>query len=126
MSAIQANFKAYNIYTNINDIHINDAVKITSNPQFESFWVEIKSINKRTNLIRGTVQNILQRPHNYNHEDLIEFKLKNIKMHKLEKDRFALNNLTQDEIMRILLASMSNMNIEEFESSLNTRNIVRD
>ena len=115
-------FKAYNIY-NINQININDAVKVTSQPQNESFWVQVESINRRTKVIRGSVQNILQREHNYNVNDMISFKAFNIKEHKLERERFNLANLSSEELTRLRVAAILGLNLNEFEEFINTRNI---
>jgi hypothetical protein len=95
-------FKIYNIHNNT-QIKINDAVKITSMPQYESFWVEVISVKNNDSEddtlngpvveIIGSVQNILEREHLFNTNDIIKFNHKNVKEHKKEKDRFNLSNL---------------------------------
>ena len=110
-------FKVYNTHNN-KIIKVNDAVKITSLPQYESFWVEVSTINYSTKVITGTVQNILQREHSFNVKDIISFKKNNIKEHKLEKDRFNISML-EDPLRQIILNGNNNLTIEEIEQTIN-------
>jgi hypothetical protein len=116
MSSTQM-FKVYNTHNNF-IIKVNDAVKITSLPQYESFWVEINTINYQTKEITGTVQNRLQRDHSFNHKDIVSFKKNNVKDHRLEKDRFDITRLDQAFVQKIV-NSNRNMSIEELEQTIN-------
>ena len=79
-------YKEYNTHLNL-ELNINDAVKVTTIPQNESFWVSIEKINEN-NTFEGKVQNILYRKHNFNYEDIIILEYKNIKEYKLKENRF--------------------------------------
>lgn len=118
-------FKSYNTH-NRTCIKVNDAVKITSIPQYESFWIEVKSVNNQTKEITGSVENILQLEHSFNHTDIISFYKKNIKEHKKEKDRFDLSKISTEDMSKILTSRLLNLSLEEFERCLNIRNIPRD
>jgi hypothetical protein len=101
------------------DIKRGDAVKITSQPQTESFWVEINSVDGDT--ITGSVQNHLIRPHEYNVNDIISFDKKNVREHKPETERFNLTNLSREDIIRLILGANSGMTPEQFDRTLNIR-----
>jgi|LakMenEpi03Aug12_release.lakeMendotaPanAssembly.Ray.scaffolds.fasta_scaffold20511_1 hypothetical protein len=79
-------YKEYNTHLNL-ELNINDAVKVTTIPQNESFWVSIEKINEN-NTFEGKVQNMLSRKHDFNYEDIITLEYKNIKEHKLKENRF--------------------------------------
>ena len=79
-------YKEYNTHLNL-QLNINDAVKVTTIPQNESFWVSIEKINEN-NTFEGKVQNMLSRKHDFNYEDIITLEYKNIKEHKLKENRF--------------------------------------
>lgn len=96
-----------------------DAVKVTSVPQIESFWVEINSVDG--DMITGSVQNNLTRPHSYALNDIISFDKKNVKEHKAEAERFNLNNLSREAMIRLMLAAASEMNANDFDRTLNIR-----
>lgn len=115
-------FKSYNTHNRVN-IKVNDAVKVTSEPQYESFWVEVRSVNEETKEITGSVENILQRRHRFNHTDIISFYKKNIKEYKKEEDRFNLDKIDSNAINNILAAAVLNMSLEDFEKFINTKNI---
>lgn len=116
MSSTQM-FKVFNTHNN-KIIKVNDAVKITSLPQYESFWVEVININYKTKKITGTVQNILQRDHTFNHKDIISFKKNNIKEHKLEKDRFNISRLDK-ALLQKLVNENNNLTIDDLEKTIN-------
>lgn len=114
-------FKVYNSYNN-KIIKVKDAVKITSIPQYESFWVEVTAINYQTKEITGTVQNSLQRDHSFNYKDTINFKKNNIRDHKLEKDRFDVSNIDELFLQRLVDAiKNNNLTKENIESCINIR-----
>lgn len=115
-------FREYNTHNEVN-IKVNDAVKITSTPQMESFWIQVELVNGDT--ISGSVQNHLVREHAFNVNDIISFDKKNIKEHKLEKDRFNLSGVDPDYMKRVLLAAALNMSIEEFDRTLNIKQVTR-
>lgn len=124
MSSAQT-FKVYNTHNN-KIIKVNDAVKITSLPQYESFWVEINTINYQTKEISGSVQNILQRDHPFDHKDIVYFKKNNIKEHKLEKDRFDISKVDPALIIQMLLGANSELSLEDIERSINTRYLEKE
>lgn len=101
------------------DIKRMDAVKVTSVPQIESFWVEINSVDG--DVITGSVQNNLTRPHSYALNDIISFDKKNVKEHKAEAERFNLSNISREDMIRFMLAAASGMNADEFDQTLNIR-----
>lgn len=114
-------FKVYNSYNN-KIIKVKDAVKITSIPQYESFWVEVTAINYQTKEITGTVQNSLQRDHSFNYKDTINFKKNNIRDHKLEKDRFDVSKIDELFLQRLVDAiKNNNLTKENIESCINIR-----
>ena len=96
-----------------------DAVKVTSVPQIESFWVEINSVDG--DMITGSVQNNLTRPHSYELNDIISFDKKNVKEHKEEAERFNLSNLSREAMIRLMLAAANGMNANDFDRTLNIR-----
>lgn len=101
------------------DINRMDAVKVTSVPQTESFWVEINSVIG--DVITGSVQNNLNRPHSYSLNDIISFDKKNVKEHKEEAKRFDLSNISREDMIRFMLAAASGMDANEFDRTLNIR-----
>lgn len=122
------NFIIYNTHLNIN-ITIGDAIKITSYPQYESFWVSIDRIIRRNNFevtFYCTIQNQLIKQHNYNYQDQIIIKGKKfIKDHKTYQQRF---NPTSNEMIE-LIQQIQNFITEnnripneyDFEHYINTR-----
>lgn len=122
-------FIIYDTHLTIN-VTSGDAIKITSFPQNESFWVSIdRIITNRTNnevTFYCTVQNQLIKLHNYNYLDKIFIKGKKfIKEHKTHNQRF---NPTSNEI-NILIQHIQQFiseygripNNNEFEHFINTR-----
>lgn len=101
------------------DIKRGDAVKVTSQPQTESFWVEINSVDG--NKITGSVQNNLIRAHPYALHSIISFDKKNVREHKPEAERFNLSNLGQEEMLRFMLAAVNGMDVNDFDRTLNIR-----
>lgn len=103
------------------DIKRMDAVKVTSVPQIESFWVEIISVDG--DMITGSVQNNLTRPHSYALNDIISFDKKNVKEHKAEAERFNLSNVSREDMIRFMIAAAVGMNANEFDRTLNIRTL---
>ena len=89
------NFREYN--NDINNLHVKDAVKVTSSSN-ESFWVEIKKIRRKK--IIGKVCNMLLNHELFNLNDLITFEIKHIKEHKLEANRFPDINDPEMQILK--------------------------
>jgi hypothetical protein len=89
-------FYVYNTHLN-QQINIGDAIKITSYPQTESFWVSIEKIFNYNNTIlyECKVQNVLNRQHAYNCSDIIYINdNKYIKEYKVKAQR---NLITRNE-----------------------------
>lgn len=86
----------YKIYNNFNKekLKINDAIKVTTLPQLESFWVEVNKIEN--NIIYGSIQNELIKPHGFNYLDTIKVSKKHIKELKKEEDRNNVNLLPKN------------------------------
>lgn len=117
-------YKEYNTHLNL-ELNINDAVKVTTIPQNESFWVSIEKINEN-NTFEGKVQNILYRKHNFNYEDIIILEYKNIKEHKLKENRFNPYSITIKDNQKmynkyLIFKSIYNRepNLEEIDKFLN-------
>jgi hypothetical protein len=94
-------YKEYNTHLNL-ELNINDAVKVTTIPQNESFWVSIEKINEN-NTFEGKVQNILSRKHDFNYEDIITLEYKNIKEHNLKENRFNINSISSIDKQTLLI-----------------------
>jgi hypothetical protein len=115
----QNEFKIYNYNFNFK---VNDAVKVTSKHS-ETFWVEIKSINK--NIITGKVLNKLLLDHEYDDGDIITFNKNNIKL----VNPFETRNIMSEENKRIISRNIKVFNYInkrdpteiEFEHFINTR-----
>ena len=118
----QNDFKIYNINQYNLKLKINDAVKITSKNS-ETFWVEIKSINK--DIITGKVLNKLLLDHEYDGGDIITFNKNNIKL----VNPFETRNIMSEENKRIISRFIKVFNFInkrdpteiEFEHFINTR-----
>lgn len=90
MSANQE-FHIYNTHNNT-QINKGDAIKVTSIPQIESFWVFIEDIKPNGDL-KCKVQNHLYRPHLFKYEDIITITSKSyIKEHKQKSVRFIISD----------------------------------
>jgi hypothetical protein len=94
-------YKEYNTHLNL-QLNINDAVKVTTIPQNESFWVSIEKINEN-NTFEGKVQNMLSRKHDFNYEDIITLEYKNIKEHNLKENRFNVNSISSIDKQTLLI-----------------------
>ncbi len=116
-------FKYYNTYDE-SIINVGDAVKITSSPQYESFWVEVERIDNFT--ITGSVQNNLVRKHDFNLNDIITFNVSNVKEYKKKEDRFKISNLDEEYRFKLYLANLLNMSIDEFDKTLNIQYVEKD
>lgn len=120
-------FYIYNTHLN-QKLNTGDAIKVTSYPQCESFWVSIEKIiyyNNKT-LYECKVQNSLIRKHNYNYLDIIYINSKKyIKDFKIEEQRFHLNTIDQEYINNkcfdFILENKRLPTILEFESIINTK-----
>jgi len=117
-------FKIYNIYNNI-QINKGDAIKVTSIPQNESFWVSIEDIKLNGNL-KCKVQNILNKPHSFNYEDIITITSKSyIREYKNHIDRFKISDADLLEIISRYLAFKYTHNreptLEDYEHIINIR-----
>lgn len=117
-------YKVYNTYLNL-ELNINDAVKVTTIPQNESFWISIEKINDN-NTFNGKVQNILCREHNFNYEDIITVEYKNIKEYKFKENRFNINSITSIDKQKmynkyLIFKSIYNRepNLEEIDKFIN-------
>ena len=93
-------YKEYNTHLNL-ELNINDAVKVTTIPQNESFWVSIEKINEN-NTFEGKVQNMLSRKHDFNYEDIITLEYKNIREHNLKENRFNINSISSIDKQTLL------------------------
>ncbi len=116
-------FKDYNIYDK-SIINVGDAVKITTSPQYESFWVEVERIDNL--LITGSVQNNLVREHDFNLNDVITFSVSNVKEYKKKEDRFKIDNLDEEYRFKLYLSNILNMSIDEFDKTLNIQYVEKD
>jgi hypothetical protein len=94
-------YKEYNTHLNL-ELNINDAVKVTTIPQNESFWVSIEKINEN-NTFEGKVQNMLSRKHDFNYEDIITLEYKNIKEYNLKENRFNINSISSIDKQTLLI-----------------------
>ena len=94
-------YKEYNTHLNL-ELNINDAVKVTTIPQNESFWVSIEKINEN-NTFEGKVQNMLSRKHDFNYEDIITLEYKNIREHNLKENRFNINSISSIDKQTLLI-----------------------
>ena len=94
-------YKEYNTHLNL-ELNINDAVKVTTIPQNESFWVSIEKINEN-NTFKGKVQNMLSRKHDFNYEDIITLEYKNIREHNLKENRFNINSISSIDKQTLLI-----------------------
>jgi hypothetical protein len=119
-------YKEYNTHLNL-ELNINDAVKVTTIPQNESFWVSIEKLNEN-NTFEGKVQNILYRKHNFNYEDIIILEYKNIKEYKLKENRFNPYSITIKDKQKmynkyLIFKSIYNRepNLEEIDKFINIR-----
>lgn len=119
-------YKIYNLYLN-QELSINDAIKITTIPQYESFWVSIENI-KQDGDLECRVQNILFKKHNFNYGDIIIIKPKYIKEYKKKSNRFNLNILSlEDKNLLLTKYYMFKINynrepnFEEIETLINTK-----
>lgn len=117
-------YKEYNTHLNL-ELNINDAVKVTTIPQNESFWVSIEKINEN-NTFEAKVQNILSRKHDFNYEDIITLEYKNIKEHKLKENRFNPYSITLKDKQKmynkyLIFKSIYNRepNLEEIDKFIN-------
>jgi hypothetical protein len=109
-------YKEYNTHLNL-ELNINDAVKVTTIPQNESFWVSIEKINEN-NTFEGKVQNILSRKHDFNYEDIITLEYKNIKEHNLKENRFNINSISSLDKQTLLIKYLLFKNIYNKEPTL--------
>lgn len=119
-------YKEYNTHLNL-ELNINDAVKVTTIPQNESFWVSIEKINEN-NTFEAKVQNILSRKHDFNYEDIITLEYKNIKEYKLKENRFNPYSITLKDKQKmynkyLIFKSIYNRepNLEEIDKFINIR-----
>jgi hypothetical protein len=94
-------YKEYNTHLNL-ELNINDAVKVTTIPQNESFWVSIEKINEN-NTFEGKVQNMLSRKHDFNYEDIITLEYKNIKEHNLKENRINIKSISSIDKQTLLI-----------------------
>ena len=94
-------YKEYNTHLNL-ELNINDAEKVTTIPQNESFWVSIEKINEN-NTFKGKVQNMLSRKHDFNYEDIITLEYKNIREHNLKENRFNINSISSIDKQTLLI-----------------------
>lgn len=116
----QNEFKVYNYILNFK---VNDEVKVTSAQHLETFWVEVKSINK--NIITGKVLNNLVYNHAYNNGDIITFNKNNIKL----VNPFETRNIMSEKNEKIINRFIKVFNFVnkrypteiEFEHFINTR-----
>jgi hypothetical protein len=89
--SVNQEFHVYNIYINI-PINKGDAIKVTSIPQIESFWLSVETIKDNGDL-ECKVQNNLHRPHLFKCGDIMTITSKSyIKEHKKESVRFIMND----------------------------------
>lgn len=109
-------YKEYNTHLNL-ELNINDAVKVTTIPQNESFWISIEKINEN-NTFEGKVQNILSRKHDFNYEDIITLEYKNIKEHNLKENRFNINSISSLDKQTLLIKYLLFKNIYNKEPTL--------
>ncbi len=89
-------FKEYNIFQDINNFNIGDAVKVTSLPQYESFWISINKILDNS-ILECKIENDLIKEHPFKYEDIIQIKINYIKEHKLKNDR--LHTITDEHMI---------------------------
>ena len=123
MSANQE-FKIYNTHNNT-QINKGDAIKVTSIPQIESFWVSIEDIKPNGDL-KCKVQNNLTKPHSFNYEDIITITSKSyIREYKNHIDRFKISDADRLEIISRYLVFKYTHNREptqeDYEQIINIR-----
>lgn len=95
--SINQEFRIYDIYTNTL-INKGDAIKVTSIPQIESFWISVETIKDNGDL-ECKIQNNLCRPHLFKCGDIITITSKSyIKEHKQESVRFIVNEQNEKYI----------------------------
>lgn len=117
------NFRTYNY--SFNEFNVGDAIKITSNPQNESFWLSIEKIKNNGDL-ECKIQNMLNRNHSFNYGDIILITSYSIiKEHKKQVERFQVNehNIEQLKTKYILFKMTYNREptIADFETFINIK-----